>query len=221
MSTESVPKPSRGDAAHAFTKAALSVVPVVGGPAVEIFQWAVQPPIEKRRTQWMEQVGSRLARMEEQGLKLEDLQGNDQFISAVLQATQIAVRTHSDEKLRALQAALENIARNQAPEEALQAMFFSFIDSMPELQLQVLTTFSAPTVPPGLSMGGLSTVLEYNLPELRGKQDLYEQLWKDLYARGLVNTSNLHMTMSASGLAASRTSALGEAFLKFIREQET
>lgn len=220
MPKEAVPKPSATDVAHALTKAALSTIPVAGGPAVELFQLAVQQPIEKRRVRWMEEVGVRLQKLETEGVKVEDLQHNEQFVSAVLQATQIAVRTHSAEKLRALQAALDNIARGQAPEEAMQAMFFSFIDSMPALQLRVLAIFSAPQVPPGISTGGLSTVLEHNIPELRGKRDLYDQLWKDLWARGLVNTDGLHTTMSGNGLASQRTSALGEAFLSFIRERE-
>ena len=220
MSSEPIPKPSKGDVVHALTKAALSTIPVAGGPAVELFQLAVQPPIERRRVKWMEEVGVRLHRLETEGLKLEDLQHNEQFVSAVLQATQIAVRTHNIEKIRALQAALENIARGQAPEEAMQAMFFSFIDSMPALQLQMLAVFSAPQVPPGISIGGLSTVLEHNIPELRGKRDLYDQLWKDLWTRGLVNTEGLNTTMSGNGLASRRTSALGESFLSFIRERE-
>ena len=51
------PKPTTGDVAHALTKAGLSMIPVVGGPAVEIFQHLVQPPLERRLNEWMEQVG--------------------------------------------------------------------------------------------------------------------------------------------------------------------
>ena len=46
-----VPKQSKGDVAHSLTKAGLSVIPVVGGPAVELFQLLIQPPLEKRRTE--------------------------------------------------------------------------------------------------------------------------------------------------------------------------
>jgi hypothetical protein len=67
-----------------------------------------------------------------------------------------------------------------------------------------------------LTVGGLSTVLEHSIPDLRNRRDIYDQLWKDLYSRGLVNTEGLHVTMSGSGLATRRTTSLGEALLQFI-----
>lgn len=69
-----------------------------------------------------------------------------------------------------------------------------------------------------MSGGGLGHVLENNIPSLRGHRTLYDQLWKDLYLRGLVNTEGLHVTMTGNGLAQSRTSPLGETLLNFIAE---
>ena len=74
---------------------------------------------------------------------------------------------------------------------------------------------------PDLSMSGLSRVLEEAIPALRHQRDIYDQIWKDLYQRGLVNTDGLHTTMSGRGLQASRTSELGKAFLRFIQSTET
>ena len=96
-----VPKQSKGDVAHSLTKAGLSVIPVVGGPAVELFQLLIQPPLEKRRTEWMADVGEKLRELEVKGLKLEDLQKNEEFVSAVMYASHVALRTHKAEKLNA------------------------------------------------------------------------------------------------------------------------
>ena len=52
-----VPNKSIGDTAHAIAKAGISAIPVIGGPAAELFQYVVQPPLEKRREKWMRQVG--------------------------------------------------------------------------------------------------------------------------------------------------------------------
>lgn len=71
-----------------------------------------------------------------------------------------------------------------------------------------------------MSMGGLGNVLEHNLPELRGRRDIYDQFWRDLYSRGLVNSENLHVTMSENGLGQKRTTAMGDSFLSFIAEHE-
>lgn len=211
-----LPAQSKGDVAHALAKAGLSTIPVVGGPAVEIFQLLVQPPLEKRRAEWMQAVGEKLQQLEEKGLNLEDLQKNEQFVSAVMHATQAAMRTHVAAKRHALRNAILNIAVGQSADETVLHLLLSFIDDLTEMHLRILKAFHQPAVPPGLSMGGLSSVLEYGIPALANRRDIYDQLWKDLYTRGLVNTEGLHVTMTGNGLASRRTTGLGEALLKLI-----
>jgi len=93
------------------------------------------------------------------------------------------------------------------------------IDSFTELHIKVLKVFQSPSTPPNLSMGGLSNVLVYNFPELNDQRDVYDQIWKDLYSKGLVSTSNLHTTMSGHGLMAKRTTKIGDQFIAFIEDQ--
>ncbi len=212
------PKKTKGDAAHAIVKAGLSAVPVIGGPAAELFQNIIQPPLEKRRVEWMQEVGEKLRELEESGLNIEELQENEEFISAVMHASQIALRTHQNEKLQALRNAILNVAKGQVPEEALQNVFLNLIDSFTELHLRILKLFQNPEPPPNLSMGGLSNVLEHNIPELRGRRELYDQIWKDLYSRGLVNADGLHATITGHGLGQKRTTGIGDTFLQFIEE---
>jgi hypothetical protein len=67
-----------------------------------------------------------------------------------------------------------------------------------------------------MMMGGLSTILERAYPDLQGRRDFYDQVWRELYGRGLVTTEGLHTTMSAQGLASKRTTDRGDRFLAFI-----
>lgn len=210
------PKPSSGDAAHAIAKAGLSLIPMVGGPAVELLQHLIQPPLERRRNEWMAQVGEKLRTLEENGLNLEDLQNNEQFITAVMKASTAAMRTHKEEKLAALRNAVLKVATGQGPEETIQHLLLSFIDEFSEMHLRVLAFAHAPQTPAGISAGGLSHVLEDNIPALRGQRGLYDQLWKDLYLRGLISTESLHIMMTGNGLGQRRTTPLGEALLDFI-----
>lgn len=212
------PKTSKMDAAHTITKAGLSVLPVIGGPAVELFQHLVQPPLERRRQEWMAAVGEKLQQLEDCGVNIEELGRNEEFISAVMHASQIALRIHQQEKREALLNAVVNLASGQSPGEALEHMFFDWIDSLSLLHIQIIKLFQTPIPPPGMSMGGLSCVLEYNMPQLRGHSHVYGQVWKDLYLRGLVNTERMNVTMSDQGLAEKRTSEIGDEFLKFIAE---
>lgn len=213
-----VPKASAGDAAHAIAKAGLSSIPVIGGPAVELFQYLIQPPLEHRRSQWMHKVGNRLLELESRGFNIEELGRNEDFVSVVMHASQIALRTHQEEKREALGNAVLNVAMGQSPHEALQHMFLEWTDTLSVLHLQILKLFQRPTPPPSLSMGGLSSVLEYNMPQLQGQARIYNQVWRDLYSRGLINTEGLNVTMSGRGLSEKRTSEIGDAFLAFISE---
>ena len=212
------PKQSKGDVAHSIVKAGLSSVPVIGSAAAELFQNVVQPPLEKRRIQWMDQVGKKLTELEENGLKLEELQENEQFISAAMHASQIALRNHQSEKLESLRNALVNIAKGQAPDEAVQHMFLDYVDSLTSLHIQILKLFQSPTPPPNVTMGALSHVLEFNMPDLKNRRELYDQIWRDLYSRGFVKTDSLHSMMSGNGLVQKRTSEFGDSFIDFITE---
>lgn len=212
------PEDSEGDALHALAKAGISSLPILGSVAAEIFQWVMQPPLERRRSEWMQAVGVKLQELEDQqGVNLEELGQNEQFVSAVMHATTIALRTHKDEKREALRNAVLNVALDQSPDEALEHMFFEWIDTFSVLHLQILRVFNNPTPPPNMFMGGLINVLEYNMPQLNGREDVYNQVWKDLYSRGLVDIERLSgVTMSGSDLGARRTTAIGRQFLAFI-----
>jgi hypothetical protein len=221
MSEENLKVPARSlaDGAHAVVKAVLSTVPVVGGPAVELFQYVVQPALEKRREEWMRNVGTKLEELGCKGLDLSSLHNNKEFISIVMQASQVALRTHNTEKLAALRNAVINVACGQSPDETVQHILLGLIDQLSEMHLRILKAFHAPVPPPGMSMGGLDSVLQHNIPGLNGQQELSDKLWKDLYMNGLINTDNMHITMSERGLAERRTTLLGESLLNFISER--
>jgi hypothetical protein len=216
-----VPTRSAGDVTHALAKAGVSAVPLIGGSAAELFALVIQPPLERRRAGWMERVGEGLKELEERGLDIESLKDNEEFVSAVMQASQIAMRTHQEEKLHALRNAVLNVASGQAPEEALQQMFLNFIDVFTEWHVRLLTLFRDPPTQSGMLAGGLDHVIENTHPELQGRREFYDSVWRDLYLRGLVNTETLHVTMSAGGLAQKRTSRHGDMFLAFIAKPKT
>lgn len=176
-----ISKQSKADVTHAIVKAGLSAIPLIGGAAAELFQCVIQPPLEKRREKWMVAVGEKLQELELSGIKLENLQNNEEFVSLVMYATMIALRTHQEEKLSALRNAIANVAIGQAPDEVLQHIFLSLIDTFNSLHLKVLKLFQSPVNTEGLSMGALSHVLENKIPELKNNRELCDLLWKDLF----------------------------------------
>jgi hypothetical protein len=220
------PKATAGDTLHLLARAGLQMVPVVGGPAAEFFAALVQPPLARRQRAWCEAIGEALSRLEsERRVPLDDLADDPIFIDAVMHASQAALRTSQEEKLTALRNAVINAALPGRPEAALQAMFISWIGEFTEWHVRLLRLFDDPgawfrdhqKAIPNLSTGALSDVLEAAYPELTGRRDFYDQVWRELNARGLVSTDGLHTGMTGSGLSASRTSELGKQFMSFVR----
>jgi hypothetical protein len=221
------PKTGKADVAHALAKAVISEVPLIGAPAAELFSLVVTPPLERRRTEWLNAIYGRLKQLEGevQGFKIEALKDNPLFITTVMHATIAALRNHQEEKLDALQNAVVNSARGIDIEENLQLMFLNMVDELTPLHMRVLKYFDNPRkwfeehgIKFSIYMGGASSGLEAALPELQGKRDVYDTLVMDLHNRGLVSADKtvLHATMSYEGIVTSRTTELGKSFLKYI-----
>ncbi len=220
-------RPTKGDVAHTVAKTALSAIPVVGGPAAEIFAAIIAPPLSKRRDKWIEEIASAVKELQDQVAEVtpEKLSKNDSFITTLLYATQIASRNHQEEKLGALRNAVMNAALPNAPDEDLQQVFLNHVDSLTPWHLSILSFFDNPerwaqlngVTYPSWTAGGASQVLEHSFPQLRGRREIYDQYVNDLAARGLFGGSSwLHSMMSRQGMFSSRTTALGKAFLQFI-----
>ena len=211
-----VPAPSVGDTAHRIARMAIGSLPVVGGSAVELFQWVIQPPLDQRREEWMAQVGELLEELSQKGVDLNGLRDDPEFITVVVHASQIAIKSHQEFKRDALRNVIHNFVNGQTIDDSIRHVFIDLIDTFSEWHIRILRVFQAPPPVPGLSIGGLSDVLERSLPELRNRRAIYDQFWRDLHTRGLVNTEGLHVTMSQSGLSERRTTPLGDQFLDFI-----
>ena len=193
-----------------------------------LLNYLITPPLEKRRNEWLDALGTRLVQLEkEKGISLEDLKENDEFIDIVIQATQIALRSSQEEKKEALKNAILNNVCGLAPDLSMQQMFINYIDTFTVWHIKLLDLFSDPVrwakkvdySFQQVTTGELSLILEEAFPEIKDRRDFYDQIWKDLYSRGLVNTEGLHVTMSGSGLMSRRATSIGEAFIKYISSE--
>lgn len=213
------PEDSEGDALHALAKAGISSLPIIGSVAAEIYQLVVQSPRERRLVGWMQAVFEKLQELEErQGIDLAALGQNEEFVSAVMYATTIVIRTHKEEKREALRNAVINVALGQSPDEALEHMFFGWIDTFSVLHLRVLKLAYAPNPIPNKGMATLTAVLQYNEPLLKSGEDVFQIIWKDLYTRGLVSVEQTNTTLTGLDMGFKRTTEIGDQFLAFISD---
>ena len=138
-----LPQPARNDHAYGAAKVILSAIPIVGGPAAELFGTVIAPPLAKRRDAWLESLAEQLSALKDKvkGFTIESLRDNDAFVSAVMQATQVAMRTHEREKLDALRSAVLNVAAAVHHEGGPQELLLMLVDQLTPLHLRLLRLF--------------------------------------------------------------------------------
>lgn len=68
----------------------------------------IGPSLERRKEEWFNYLADAVDELRERldGFDPRDLDGNEQFVSAVLAATTIAMKSHRQEKLEMLRNAL-------------------------------------------------------------------------------------------------------------------
>jgi len=139
-------KTTSKDVAYATAKAVLGSVPIVGAAASELLGLIVTPPIEKRREEWMTEVGQKLKDLEEESkIDITSLTENQQFVDTVLQATTFALKTSDKEKIAAFKNAIINTALGDAPNLTISQIFLNLIDNFTTWHIKVLHLFDNPT----------------------------------------------------------------------------
>lgn len=144
-----VPKASAGDVAHTAVKVVAQLVPAFGGPAAELFNALVAPPLERRRNEWFREVAESIEELARRTDKttdelVEELKANDAFVDTIYQASQAAIKTSEGDKLEALRNAVLNAALPNAPDSWKQQLFVSLVDSLTVPHIHVLKLLNDP-----------------------------------------------------------------------------
>mgnify|MGYP003619696663 FL=1 len=94
-------------------KVIASAVPFFGAPVIELMNMLVIPKLQQRRDSWLQELGERVKKLEEEGkINYEKLQKDDVFIDIAMKVTEVAIKTHQKEKLDALRNELINTSLN-------------------------------------------------------------------------------------------------------------
>jgi hypothetical protein len=225
------PEPTGGDVAHLIAKAALSAVPIAGGPAAELFAALVIPPLERRRQEWMNEVAEALRRLaDERRINLEALQNNEAFTSLLVQATVVATRNHHTQKRDALRNSVLNAALPSDLDTDIQLAFVRFVDELSpsHIRLLLLIRDEDALIAPLRTYGELYDLLAPRLAEA-ANQATFKMMCLDLQTRGLIwisaDIGDFPGIYEASALLIEKTrmdlpriviSDVGRQFLQFI-----
>jgi hypothetical protein len=219
-----IPQPSIWDGVLEAAKAGTSsLVPGYGGFLAQVFLSTIPTPLSRREREFFESLNERLEKLEERGdITTEELAKNDVFITAALQAYQMAMRNHQSEKLGALRNAVLNSALPGAPDESLQLIFLNFVEGFSPWHMQILKFVHDPSawmkernIPvPDWSSGSLRNLFSIAFKDMKRPSGLDDFIFQDLQNRGLFEGLGGLSTMRA--VLRSRTTDLGKSFLKFI-----
>jgi len=213
--------------ARTAVDAAVSVVPGAGYAVGHIIEALVSAPLQKRRDAWFTKVGIGLRDMQERldGFDPRHLGENEDFVSAVAEATQAALKTAKTEKIEALRNGVLNIANGMDIDEVLRGTFFALIERFSPAHVDVLKLLADPSSSPEMKeaadrmmMGPQLEVLRAAVPRSKMSEPALQRVLADLHRDGLADTGGM-MAMGTSGVfLAKRSSGVGDAFLRFIAD---
>lgn len=213
-------EPSKGDALRTVATAVISVLPLIGGPAAVLME-RMASPLANRQSSWLNELASRLEEVERFKSTIDEISGNGSLVDAVVEAAQIAVKTASEEKRKALIECVVKSVDADSLKRADLLMTMWRIERMTEWHLRLLRLGNDPktelkrlgrTYETGI-MSSLVGLIRSAYPELSGNDDFILGVWRDLFADRLVNTGEIMSAMSASGAFDRRTTDMGKSII--------
>lgn len=221
-------KKDNGDYINTAVKSLIGLVPGVGGLAAEVFSEVITPSLERRREAWLDNLSVMLNELNEkvEEFSIDKLVSNDKFVTCLIEASQLAIKNHQEEKLKSLKNAIVNTVIFDISDDKSK-MFLNLIDELSCMHISILKFLDNPEeyyiingIPrKSYYMGSPSTLLLEAYPMLKDDKEYMNKLVKDLYSNGLINIESLNISMTESGMYASRTTKFGKEFINFISRQ--
>ncbi len=190
-------KDKAADVLKRLTRATSGSIPVLGSFLAEVVDYCYLLPIEKRRTEWFAELERAFRELSQKvdGLTPEKLAENNEFITILHRATDVALRTHQYEKRRLLANAIVSAGSPTPPELDKQTFFLRLVDELTINQVLVLLLYSNPLEwfkrrnrkPNDFYTAARIEVLNQAYPEIAKDPDFKEVVLAELERRGLLH----------------------------------
>jgi hypothetical protein len=200
-------------------KTVLSAIPMGGALVTSVYDTVKGNCLSKRQEKWKIALEERLTKLEN---NLDDIGNNELFTTALVKATELAMRTAKEEKMTYIANSVINSLNPDLDEEKL-IVFLDLLDKYTVSHIKIIYFFFDPKRFEGVNsnaymMGSPSTPLFSVYPELNN--ELFKKIYGDLYTDGMVTLENLNISMTGSGMVAKRTTPIADEFLRFILEKD-
>jgi len=223
---EELPQKDIKDYGYNSIKVGLNAVPLVGGAIATVFETVFSSPIDARKEAWLCDLAKTVDDLcnKVENLTPEKLSKNDEFISAYLLASNIAIRSHQKEKLAALRAAVKNTVLITDYDDSKKMIFIRVIDEMTPLHFRLLTFLSSPEIfinklnekegpNSRTNWGSLGNVWDETYKDIRADNSLIDIVISDLHRFGFIHVDQFHKASMNSV-----STSIGKQFIGFINE---
>lgn len=224
----STPPNPKHETVAAITKGVVSAIPLVGGVLSEVGNLFLNP-LERRKQQWMQHVGEALGEINQRfGRVVSDLEKDERFISILYRTTESALKTHQEEKLTALRAALVSSVELSTTPDDTAFQFLRYIDELTPTHINLLALFSL-TAKEGNQYGSLEQAYAAASTRTNNQVDraIFRAFLQDLDSRFLVQigdakdfqeyaSNTQYLTFESSKGRPLEITAFGLSFLKFV-----
>ena len=199
-------------------KTVLSAIPVGGTLVTCVWDSIKAHAAQKRIDEWKSLIEERLMSVE---LELNEVGENELFTSAMMRATDIALKTAEKEKREYLANAVSNSLFCSIDESVLM-IYLDLLEKYTAWHLKILHFFKNPVAYEAVNvenvmMGSASTALQQAFPAIMENSELVNKIVSDLQSDGMLEKgSYMNAGMTKQGIVASRTTKLGNDFLDYI-----
>jgi hypothetical protein len=166
-------------------KALISLIPTVGSLAVGLLESRIPSPAMERLYIFLGDLAQEFDKLKSK-IELVDFE-SPAFQTAFIHASQIATRTHQEQKLEALRNIILNSSIPKSLEDDILAIFLNWIDYFSELHISTLRHLHY------LDSYDPEQLHTY-FPMLEEKRPIYNQVLKDLADRGLITLKEKFIT---------------------------
>lgn len=122
-------------------KTAVSAIPVGGALVTSIYDAVKNNCLEKRQKKWQEALENRISKME---VTLDDLGNSEIFTTAIIKATEVAMKTSSEEKLKYLANATANSYEGNIDETRFY-LYMGLIERYTARHISIMKKYISPT----------------------------------------------------------------------------
>jgi hypothetical protein len=123
-------KISTDDIALSVAKSFTGTLPLIGPALNELIDLAITSPLQKRQAEWQSALADTVNQLIKtvDGVTADSLSKNDEFLTAVVAASNIAMKTSRCEKIKILQAMIYQSGSGFHLEDFIQNTFLQIID---------------------------------------------------------------------------------------------